>query len=136
VISEVKYGDDAIDGFGRLMVLITLYLRVRREGTAPHGFEFRRLRYANHKHDDRLDHHVDFRRQAEGVDGVGQGLDDQRADHAAGQAEFAAGQRGAAQRDGQDGVQFQQQAGVVGVGALDVGSDHQARQPAQALQNT
>ena len=55
-----------------------------------------------------------------GVDRGGQRLDDQRAEHRAADGEPAAGQRRAADDDGEDRVELDPQAGVVAVGAGDV----------------
>src|SRR5690606_19256600 len=54
------------------------------------------------------------------------GLDDQRTDHGHRDREASAQQRGAADDHGQNGIEFQPQPGIVGVGAADVGGHHNA----------
>ncbi len=88
----------------------------------------RRLDNADHEHDGRLDDQIGFRRNTDRIGRVSQGLDDQCAEHGAHQTEASAEQRRAAERDGEDRIEFEQQAGVVAVGAAHVGADQHTGQ--------
>ena len=85
-----------------------------------------RLQQADRRHDGSLEHHRRDRRDADGVDGGHEGLDHQRAHERAGEGVAAAVEGGAAEDDGEDRVQLDEQAGVVGVGSGLVGGEDQA----------
>ncbi len=71
-----------------------------------------------------------------GVEGGRQGLHQQRADQGSGQVEASAGQRRAADHGGDDRVQFEIKAGMVGVRAPDVAAATSPASPAQSPEKT
>ena len=99
--------------------------------------ELRRLQQADGPHDQCLDDRGNVGRDAERVDGGGQGLDDEGADDAAQEIELAAVQGGSAEHDGQDGVQLEQASCVVAVSVHDGGAHDKPRnsraQPAERV---
>ena len=95
-----------------------------------------RLQQADRGHDGRLEHHRRDRRDADGVDGGHERLDHQCAHERAGEGVPATVERGAADDDGEDRVQLDEQAGVVGVGRRLVGREDQAGDRCAARRRT
>ena len=82
------------------------------------------------QHDDDdagLDDEVKFRREAGNENAGVDRLDDQRADQRRCDREAPAVQRRAADDDREDRVEFEPEAGIVGIGATDIGGHDQAR---------
>ena len=117
--------DEDDDGRNQRKVFLVhrMDFRLRKVTAGPHA---RRLDDEDDDDDGGLDDQVEFRREAGQKDAGVDRLNDHRACQRSDDAETAAEQRGASDDDRKDGVQFQPQAGIVGVRALDVGSDDQA----------
>src|SRR4051812_39354116 len=86
------------------------------EEAEEHRAEAVGLEERDDQDDDRLDQERYFERDAAGEDHRRGGLDDQGAEDGAGERVAAAGEGGAADQDREDRVEFQVEAGAVGVG--------------------